>query len=461
MTKYSVTFCEHDFETVCRLLFDNATTERGLYLLVGLSSAAKEQRLLVRSVIPIVDEDIISASTHHLSVSSKSYLKAIRQADREGMGLVFVHSHPHELPDHSPQDDDEERALFRTAYNRIHGRMIHGSIVFSSPTNPVGRVWLPTGDTAPITRVRVVGNRFRFHDRASRTKELHEYFDRQVRAFGADTQRLLSSLTIGIVGLGGTGSAVFEQLVRLGVSNLIVADPQDFEISNLNRVYGSRVSDQGQPKVAIAERVARETGTTIHVEGIKDSITRRSVLSRFRACDVIFGCTDDEWGRSLLTRLAIFYCIPVFDMGVQIDSEDGFIQSVQGRVTTLMPSRACLFCRQRVSSDGVAAEVMRILQPDKADLLAKEGYAPELQEPAPAVIAFTTTVAATAVTELLSRLTGFLGIERRGSEVIHRFSHTRLGTNDRPPSPDCFCGDPYFWGLGDVEPFLDVTWRPE
>lgn len=459
--EYTLTFCEHDYEEVCKLLFEGATTERALYLLAGVSSTPEEYRFLVRSVIPVTADEILDASSHHLSIRARSYLAAIQRAEREDAAFVFVHSHPPGFLNHSRQDDEEESALFRTANNRIHGEVTHGSLVFSSKDKPVGRVWLPSGEVKPISRVRVVGNRFRFFDQTAQILTVPSSLDRQVRAFGAQTQHLLSSMKVGIIGLGGTGSSVYEQLLRLGVRKFVIADPQDFEVTNFNRVYGSRQSDSGTPKVDIALRLARDMQADVEIERVARAITLQSALKRFRSCDVIFGCTDDEWGRSLLTRFAIFYCIPVFDMGVQIDSKDGVIKSVQGRVTTLMPTRACLFCRQRISSDGVAADAMRLLRPSDANRLAKEGYAPELGEPAPAVITFTTTVAATAITELLARLTGFLGDDRRSSEVIHRFSDCRVGTNDRPPSPDCFCGQRRNWGRGDMDPFLDVTWRPE
>jgi tRNA A37 threonylcarbamoyladenosine dehydratase len=53
---------------------------------------------------------------------------------------------------------------------------------------------------------------------------------------------LLSNLNVGIVGAGGTGSALAEQLIRLGIGNLIVIDDDVFKSSNINRVYGSRVA---------------------------------------------------------------------------------------------------------------------------------------------------------------------------------------------------------------------------
>src|SRR4030095_9191562 len=114
-----------------------------------------------------------------------------------------------------------------------------------------------------------------------------------------------------------------------------------------------------------------------------------------------------------------------------------------------------------ISAEGVANEVRQALDPEGAARLRQEGYAPELNEPAPSIIMFTTAVAAAAVSEFLHRITGYLGAERRSSEVIHLFSQTRVRSNDRPPSPQCFCGQNRYWGAGDVTPFLGVTWRPE
>src|SRR5207249_4533492 len=41
--------------------------------------------------------------------------------------------------------------------------------------------------------------------------------DRQVRALGDRVQDELESIEVGVVGLGGTGSSLVEQLVRMGV----------------------------------------------------------------------------------------------------------------------------------------------------------------------------------------------------------------------------------------------------
>lgn len=459
--KYTMTFAERQYEELLDHLWTDRSTERAAYLLCRLSRTETETRLLVRSVWPVLSEDIEEASDVHMRISSGSFLRVMKQADGTSQCFVFVHSHPDQYPHHSHQDDQTERPLFRTAYNRIHHEGVHGSLVFSARNRPVGRIWLADGTIVPIETVRVIGRRFRFYSEGPGTDPIPEFFDRQVRAFGEDTQRLLKRLTVGVVGLGGTGSAVVQQLVRLGVGSLTVSDGEDFDRTNVNRVYGSRVTDHDVAKAKIAERGIADIGLGTTVTVLRKPITFRSVLMAFRNCDVVFGCTDDEWGRSLLSRFAIYYAIPVLDMGVRIRSEEGVIESIQGRVTTLMPSRACLSCRKRITAEGVNAESLKTLDPAAYQRLVDEGYVPELGNIAPAVIPFTTSVAASAVNELLHRLTGHLGEERVSSEVLHLFGDTRLRTNDVLGREECYCGNSYYLNRGDAALFLDTTWRSE
>ena len=441
-------------------LFGGHDVEKAAYMTCGISRTEEETRLLVRSVTPVETADIISESPTHISIRARSYLAALKNAHVREEAFVFVHSHPRGFPEHSPQDDVEEEALFRTAHVRVRGVPVHASIIFSKPGAVTGRVWLPNGSTAPLARVRVIGNRFRFFD-AEASSEVAQWTDRQVRALGHEIQSLLGRLTVGVVGVGGTGSAVFEQLVRLGVGRIIVTDPDTFDPTNVNRVYGSRLADAGRRKVEVTTRLAEGIGVGTRVDAVHGSLTSESVARAFRECDVLFGCTDDQWGRSILTRFALRYLIPVFDMGVAIDAPEQVISTIQGRVTTLLPGRACLFCRDRISAERVTAESVASIDPDRAAQLRREGYAPDLDDPAPAVIPFTSAVAAAAITEFLHRLTGCLGADRHSSETLLLISDSRMRTNDRLSTDDCFCGRQEYWGRGDSARFLDLSWRPE
>jgi molybdopterin/thiamine biosynthesis adenylyltransferase len=283
-------------------------------------------------------------------------------------------------------------------------------------------------------------------------------FDRQIAAFGGAFQKLLGTLHVGVVGLGGTGSAVCEQLIRLGVAKLTICDPQKFDSTNINRVYGSRIVDDGIKKIKITEREAEEIGLKTEVQALGAAITEVAVVNEFKNCDVIFGCTDDEWGRAILTRVAAYYLIPVFDMGVLIDSKDGQIRSVRGRVTMLIPGSPCLFCRGTITSDGVQAEVLSKTNPDEYEKRRREGYVPELPGNAPAVIMFTSSVAASSICEMLHRFTGYMGPGRHSTEVIHRFEESKISLNSKKAIDACWCTDPSNWGAGDVRPLLDLVW---
>ncbi len=457
--KYTVTFPDYLFDQLTAHLFSDRSIERAAYLLCSLSDSATEKRLLVTEVIPVIDEEIERATRYELVIKQESYRKIIKKANQLNCCFVFVHSHPEHVPNHSHKDDKEELDLFKTAYVRIHNeRSIHGSLVFSAPAKPVGRIWLNDGTVAPIDRIRVIGKRFSFYDRDKGSSIDIAAFDRQILAFGKDVQNLLGRLRIGVVGLGGTGSAVCEQLTRLGVGSLLLCDPQEFESTNVNRVYGSGIADEKTKKTDIAERNIKRIELGTEVEILQGSATDLQVAQRLKECDIIFACTDDEWGRSILTKLAATYLIPVFDMGVEIDSEDGIIKSVRGRVTSLIPGSPCLFCRGIVTSDIIYAETLNKINPEEYQQRLKEGYVPGLPGNAPAVIMFTSTVAATAICEMLHRFTGYMGSSRNSTEIILRFDESKISTNSKQASSDCWCSNSNSWGRGDTEPFLDLIW---
>jgi molybdopterin/thiamine biosynthesis adenylyltransferase/proteasome lid subunit RPN8/RPN11 len=462
--KYTLTFYEKQYQDLVAHLFPpGLRVERVAFLLCGISRTEGETRLIVREAITLADSELLEQSSRHVSIDASSFLPILKRAHIECASFVLVHSHPPGLLDHSQQDNSEELGLFWTAYNRTYtANAVHASLVFSDPELPRGRVWLDGGKCEPIDLVRVIGRRFTFYPRTSFDRTLDTSFhDREVRAFGPDILPLLKSLTIGVVGAGGTGSAVFEQLVRLGVGKLLVSDGQRLESSNVSRVYGSSADDVSVSKSDLMSKMARHIKLGTIVEHFDKPVTYSSVMRRFRECDVIFGCTDDAWGRSLLTRFSLEYCVPVIDMGVKINSHSGRISAISGRITTLLPGKPCLYCRQQITAEDVQQQILQELSPRDAEKQRREGYIPELLEAEPAVIPFTTATAAFAVAEFLQRLTGFKGEDYDLGELVLRFDETVLRTPGSPMDIDCFCSDASLVGKGDRFRLLDQTWRPE
>lgn len=315
---------------------------------------------------------------------------------------------------------------------------------------------LPGDDgPVPVGAVRVVGGDWRLllpgDDEGAKP-----VFDRQIRAFGPDGQRTLAKLRVGIVGAGGTGSAVHEQLVRLGVGEITIIDPDviNDDGSNVTRVYGSTMADVCQPKVTLAERQADRIGLGTHVTAVQGTINDETTARLLTHCDIIFGCTDDNRGRVVLGRLCTWYLIPIIDMGVKLTSDEGNLRGIEGRVTVLEPGVGCLQCRGRINAAALQSEV---LSPAEREERIDEGYATGLEDRDPAVVAYTTGVAAHAVGELLHRVFG-LDDGRPSGELIIRFHCREIRRNSRAGLPGHWCTAARTVGVGDTVPFVGTMW---
>lgn len=455
MKKNTLTFLESSYQKMRALVFSVPQLEGAAFLLCNTSETEIELRLLVTEVIAVQLHQYLERRADFLSLSSESYVQVAKRARNEKLSVFLVHSHPNGPLDFSSQDDREDVKLHEFLTSRIPGR-VHGSLVVTDDSI-VGRVSVER-DFESIERIRIIGRRQEFFfadDAVSPSGAFNEYFDRQVRAFGYPIQRILKRLHIGVIGAGGTGSAVLEQLARLGVGEISIFDGDTLEASNVNRVYGSSTNDIGKSKAVIAGDAIKRIGLNTRTHVYPEHILSQSIAKKIRDCDLVFGCTDRELPRAILIQIMLKYFIPVIDMGVTIDSQEFQIKDVIGRVTVLQPGNACLFCRGRIS-----AERMRIEALSDADRKAqiREGYAPELDMPAPAVIAFTSAVASLAITEFLQRLTGFMGATRTTTETLYQFDKSKIRKNSVAPAENCLCSDLTIQGAGDEQPFLGLVW---
>jgi molybdopterin/thiamine biosynthesis adenylyltransferase len=445
-----IVLLESQLETLRELLFDRPGVEGAAFLLCGQSNSDHMTKLVVNSVIAIADEDFLRREAYGLSISSSALTRVAKLARYEDLSIIFAHSHPDGIPDFSEQDDREEARLLPFLQARLPNRA-HGTLVLTN-NEICGRIYMPA--RKPVDSILVIGDRIRQMCPVDH-RAVEPFFDRQVRAFGPDIQLLLKGMRVGVVGLGGTGSPIAEQLYRLGVGHISLFDGDTFDPTNVNRVYGSTLADKGRYKVEIASTHLARIGLGSVVDVYPNHITVETTALALRDCDVIFGCTDKEIPRAILVQLSLRYLIPVFDMGVLIDSDKGAIRGVHGRVTTLLPGEACLFCRGRISTERIRLEAL-----SEADrkVQIRDGYAPELDEVAPAVIPFTSATASAAIGEFLHRLTGFMGSERQSSEVLLALDQSRVRTNRLESREECMCGDQSFWGRADTTPYLEMVW---
>jgi molybdopterin/thiamine biosynthesis adenylyltransferase len=281
-------------------------------------------------------------------------------------------------------------------------------------------------------------------------------FDRSVRAFGTSIQGTLNDLRVAVVGCGGTGSSTAEQLVRLGIRYITLIDADTLSATNVTRVYGSTPDKVGQPKVQVLQDHLSKIAPDLNCRAIQGMITFEQVARELTSSDIIFGCTDDNAGRLVMSRLSTYLIDPLIDMGILLSSDyTGRLTGIDGRVTVLSPGNACLVCRDRIDIARAASELK---SPEERQRLEDEGYAPALRGIEPAVVSFTTAVAAAAVNELLERLTGY-GPHPRPSEVLLRWHEREISTNMASPRAGHYCHPAAGkLGWGDRAPFLEQLW---
>lgn len=100
-------------------------------------------------------------------------------------------------------------------------------------------------------------------------------------------QQRLRDATIGIAGAGGIGGATAERLVRMGVQNLKIADPDTFEASNINRQFAATVGNIGRNKAEAVSEAVYETTRDVNIDVFPEGICEDTVDEFFDGCDYV------------------------------------------------------------------------------------------------------------------------------------------------------------------------------
>jgi molybdopterin/thiamine biosynthesis adenylyltransferase len=134
-----------------------------------------------------------------------------------------------------------------------------------------------------------------------------------------------------VVGLGSVGSTVLNQLVRAGVENFVVVDPERVESANLSRTT-YEAHQIGVPKcVAIAE-LAKRINPEAKVESIHASIADLddTLLGYCIDADLVVAATDDPAAQAILSHHAYWTNRPLISCAL-------YRKAAAGEVTISVP----------------------------------------------------------------------------------------------------------------------------
>lgn len=436
---------------------------------------SNRQILAIYSITPIAYELCSVRTPDRVTWSTEPLMPLLAEAAKRGMAVLKIHSHPGDYRQFSWVDDEADRDLFPGVAAWVSGDRLHASAVML----PDGRIFARTvsseGEFTSIEAVSVAGDDFliwyadEFSDPAAavelREQDPGEATDpkmpqltlRTEQAFGAGTVRRLRRLSVAVIGASGTGSPTIEMFARLGVGELILVDGDRVEDKNRGRILNTfpEHATKKELKVQALARAVRDMGFGTHVVPIPRSLWHPDVVRRVAQADVIFGCMDSIDGRDILNRLATYYSIPYFDVGVRLDADGmGGVEQICGTVHYLQPDGSSLASRKVYTPDDVRAAVLRRTDPAAYAEQVHAKYIRGVNEDRPAVISVNMLFAALAVNELLARIHGYrddgntdfasFGMSLTQARLIHE--------SDGTPCPALAKKA----GRGDVRPLLDT-----
>ncbi|NLJ79351.1 MAG: HesA/MoeB/ThiF family protein [Tissierellia bacterium] len=129
-----------------------------------------------------------------------------------------------------------------------------------------------------------------------------ERYARNFKSLTQEEQAILFKSNIAIIGLGGLGGYVLENLVRLGVKKFHLIDRDVFEESNLNRQILSLEQNMGKYKTDEAYRRAKAIDHEVDIKTFTDTLDRSS-REMLEGVDLVIDCLDSVESRIELEAL--------------------------------------------------------------------------------------------------------------------------------------------------------------
>src|SRR5581483_646793 len=309
----------HLWEALQEHLFRPDRLEQHAFLFAGHAATPWGTRLLVRELWATPPEALEQQSGGFLRLRKAYHQRALRHSRASGLSQLEVHAHPFgERVAFSSIDTANDRCKFPYVAQRLP-QIRHATLVLAPSGAVMARTWDPAvGAIVPVRELLLSGARLRRLVPDGRPPEQDDLaapeppadagrYDRQVRAFGPAGQRALARLRVGVVGLGGNGARVTQDLALLGVRRFVLVDDDTLEESNLHRVVGATAADVGRPKVAVAARLVQALQPEAELLPLTCSVLEPEAVAALKGVDVLVGATDSAASRLALALLASRY----------------------------------------------------------------------------------------------------------------------------------------------------------
>jgi hypothetical protein len=259
--------------------------------------------------------------------------------------------------------------------------------------------------------------------------------DRNTRLFGTEGQKRVAQTKVTVVGNGGLGGSVDEDLAYLGVLDYRLVDHDEVTLTSLNRLKTATPADIGKKKVDVAKN---------RIEAIQPDATAKAIdkwiadaPEAIEEADVVFGCLDKDIDRVELIKLCTAAGVPFFDLATDVDDRSGAL-TYGGRVLWSGYGDRCPFCMDLLDQEAMRRDSLPAAAREDHDRIYGIEEA-DLDECGPSVVSLNGVIASMAVMEFMVWVTAL-----RPPQPLLTY-HAERGVvrqNIDPPNEGCpYCSE--------------------
>jgi molybdopterin/thiamine biosynthesis adenylyltransferase len=158
--------------------------------------------------------------------------------------------------------------------------------------------------------------------------DLEKRYSRNMNMLSPEENERLRSYKACVVGCGGLGGYVIEQLGRLGVGAITAVDGDVFDETNLNRQLLSSEELIGESKAFAAKERMKKVNSEVRVNPVRAFVTAENCDEIIAGHDVVIDALDNMTARRLLEQRCEKQNLPLIH---------GAIAGWYGQVSAIMP----------------------------------------------------------------------------------------------------------------------------
>ena len=125
-------------------------------------------------------------------------------------------------------------------------------------------------------------------------------FEKNLGPITIEEQEKLNKSKIFIAGCGGIGGYLLEHMTRVGVGQIVCADKDVFDESNLNRQLLATEETIGQKKALCAEKRVQKIWTNCNISGLDIEMNNENLPELIKDADLVLDALDNGNTRKML-----------------------------------------------------------------------------------------------------------------------------------------------------------------